>query len=226
MGRRSMTLAALAVALGTGGCVLPVDIDIDGGAYVRGSGRLVSSARSLPPYDAITVAGPVRVLVERTGEEYVELTAEDNLMDFLEMEVRGGVLYLGVERGVSLSPRREILYRVRSYEVLELDASGASSVDLEVGHVPTLWVTVSGASRVAPWGYADEQDLFVSGASRYDAFDLDSYEVRADVSGASLVDVRVSDVLDVAASGASRVRYIGWPEIFADVSGGSTVARY
>jgi hypothetical protein len=225
MGRRSMTLAALA-ALGTGGCVLPVDIDFDGGTHVRGSGHPVSLARSLPPYDAIIVAGPVRVLVERTGEEYVELTAEDNLVDYLEMEVRGGVLYLGVEPGVSVSPRREILYRVWSYEVLELDASGASSVDIEVGHVPTLWVTVSGASRVAPWGDADQQDLFVSGASRYDAFDLHSHEVRADVSGASLVDVRVSEVLDVAASGASRVRYLGWPEVVGDVSGGSTVTRY
>jgi len=225
MGRRPSMAAAVAVTLAMGGCVLPVDIDIDV-AHVRGSGHLASVARHLPPYDAIAVRGPVSVLVERTGDEHVELTAEDNLLDYLEMEVRGGVLHLGVADGVSLAPRREIFYRVRSYEVLELDASRASSVDLEVGHVPTLWVTVSGASRVTPWGDADEQDVFVSGASRYDAFDLDSYEVRAEVSGASLVDVRVSDVLRGSVSGASRVRYIGWPEIRADVSGGSTVSRY
>jgi len=164
--------------------------------------------------------------VDRSGRERVELEAEDNLLDYLEMDVHGGVLRVGVAPGVSLSPRREIVFRVESWEVVELDASQASWVDAEIGRVSKLWISASGASRVGVWGEVDVQELVISGASRLDGFDLDSREARADVSGASLVDVRVSDVLDVVVSGASRVRYVGWPEVFADVSGASAVIHY
>jgi hypothetical protein len=220
-------MGALAALFAVTGCVLPLDIDIhDGWGEVRGNGHVVSASRGVAPFDAIVADGAVRVVVERTGREGVTVTAEDNLLPYLESEVRGGVLYLGPVAGASLSPRREIVFRVESYEVLEIEGSGASALEVEVGWVPEFRVRLSGASTATVWGEADVQHGVLSGASRYDALDLDSFRAGLSLSGASRAMVWARDRLDVEASGASQVRFTGDPWVSARVSGASSVTRY
>lgn len=228
MGRRTRSGGGvvMALALAAGGCVLPVDIDLDGGSEVWGSGRVVHEAWPLPPFDAIEVSGGVRVVVERTGRERVVLTAEESLLPWLDAEVRGGVLYLGPEPGVTLRPGREIVFRVESYEVVEVRASGASAVEVALGWVPELWISASGASSVTAWGEADVQHVTLSGASRFDGLDVDALQAELRLSGASRALVWVRDRLEVDASGASHVRFAGDPWVSARVSGASSVTRY
>jgi hypothetical protein len=227
MRRRTGSLVAGSVALLLGGCVLPLNVTIgDEGTHVRGSGHVVTVTRNVAPFDAIVASGAAQVFVDRTGAEGVEITAEDNLLPYLESEVQGGILYIGIADGVSVAPRHEITFYVETYEVVEVDASGAVSMELEVGRVPQLWVTLSGASRLLAWGDADQQDVVASGASRYDGLDFETRRARIDASGASVADVWAIDRLEVVASGASHVRFRGSPEVWADVSGASTVTRY
>jgi hypothetical protein len=221
------SVAATAV-LALGACVVPVSITIDDDydVRIRGSGHLTTVTRPVSAFDGVSATGPMRVVVERTGFEGVTITAEDNLLPYIVAEVRSGVLVLGQASGVRLDPRREIVVRVESYEVVELVASNAVAMDVEVGWVPELWVTVSGASELVAWGSADKENVTVSGASRFDALDLETGECFIDVSGASDALVWTRDWLEVDASGASRVRFRGNPTVVARTSGGSTVTRY
>ncbi|HKJ02947.1 MAG TPA: DUF2807 domain-containing protein, partial [Longimicrobiales bacterium] len=154
MRRRCSGIGVVGAALALGGCVLPLDIDIDTGTHVRGSGRVVEEVRFVQAFDAIVASGAVRVVVERTGNEGVTISAENNLLPYIRAEVHNGVLELGPEPGVALSPRREIVIYVESYEVVELQASGATHMEVDVGWVEDLRVTVSGASVVEAWGAA------------------------------------------------------------------------
>jgi hypothetical protein len=219
-------MGVLGAALALGGCFLPLDIDIDTGEHVRGSGRVVTEVRVVPAFYAIVAGGAIRVVVERTGHEGVTISAEENLLPYIRAEVHDGVLDLGPEPGVSLSPRREIVVYVESYEVVELQASGATHMEVDLGWVGDLRVTASGASSVEAWGAADRAYVTVSGASRYDALELETLNERANVSGASEARVWVRDRLDADASGASRVRFRGNPVVTARVSGASTVTRW
>jgi len=220
--------SAAAAALTVGACVVPVSITIDDDydVRIRGSGHLVTVARPVSPFDAVYAAGAMRVIVERNGSEGVTVTAEDNLLPYIDTEVQEGILYVSQAPGVRLDPRREIVVRVDSYEVVELNASAAVAMEVEVGWVAQLWVTASGASDLAVWGSADRQDVTVSGASRYDGLDLETDRCFIDVSGASDALVWANDWLEANASGASRVRFRGNPVVVARTSGGSTVTRY
>jgi len=208
------------------GCVLPLDIDIRDGFEVRGNGRVVSAVRPVPAFDAVEASGGIRVVVERTGREVVVVTAEENLLPYLEVSVRGGVLHLGPEPGADLRPRREIVVHVESHEVVELTASGAASMEVELGWIPELWISLSGASALTAWGEADVQHATLSGASRYDGLDVDGLEADLRLSGASQAWVWARDRLDVEASGASHVRFRGDPWVTARVSGASSVTPY
>lgn len=221
--------SAVAVgALSLGACLLPVSITIedDSDVRVRGSGHVVSVFRPVEPFDAVSAEGAVTVIVERTGTEGVTLTAEDNLLPYLRTEVRDGVLRLGPEPGVTLDPRRDIVVRVDAYEVVELSGSGAVAMEADIGWAPELWVVLSGASELVVRGATDRANVTVSGASRYDALQLEVDRCFVNVSGASQALVWAHDRLEADASGASRVRFRGDPVVVARTSGAATVTRY
>ena len=68
-------------------------------------------------------------------------------------------------------------------------------------------------------GRADHLILELSGAAEVDAFDLASKTADIDISGASEVELSVSDELNVDISGAGEVKYKGSPSINQDISG-------
>jgi len=217
-----VTMALMAVT----GCVLPVDIVIGDDFHVRGSGHVIQEARAVPAFDGIEVSHAIEVRLVETGFEGVRVIAEDNLVPHLETRVRGGMLEIRFERGVSVSPRRAVVVEVDAYEVLELRASGASRIEADLAWSPERWVQMSGASSMRLYGAADRLHATLSGASRLAALDFETHRTDVDISGASVAHVWVTDRLDAHASGASHVRFIGWPEVRASVSGASSVAPY
>lgn len=216
---------AVGVLVAATGCILPLDVDLHDGEVV-GNGRVVSAGRALPAFNAIEADGALRVVVERTGREGAVITAEENILPYIQVDVRGGVLRVRPHPGVRLEPRREIVVRVESYEVVELAASGAVALDVELGWVPELWVSLGGASTLTAWGEADDQTVTVAGAAVYDGLDVDSFTTDLRAWGASQALVWVRNRLDVEASGASRVRFRGNPWVSARVSGAASVAPY
>ena len=80
-----------------------------------------------------------------------------------------------------------------------------------------------GASTIKWSGYAKDMQLEVSGASDVEGYGMAVDNLKADVSGASSVDVSVNHFLDAQASGASVIRYKGQPKVKMEASGASSV---
>ncbi len=226
MKRKKRGLVVLGTLIGLSGCVLPLDLAIGDGLHVRGSGRVVTELRSVAPFDGVLATGAVTVRVVENGFEGVRVSAEDNLLPYLETRVSGGMLEIGFRSGVSVSPRRDVLVEVDAYEVVEVRGSGAVHMEAFLGWTPEMRVGLSGASDLLLVGESDRLVVDLSGASRFDG--LEYPVVRADlaVSGASAAFVWARARLDVQASGASHVRFRGRPSIRANVSGASTVTPY
>jgi len=229
-------IGAAAAVLVMEGCVLPLELALDvwtrdapwGGSWgaVRGRGDVVTEARHVPGFGAVSASGPLRVVLERSGEHRVSVTAEENLLPFVETEVHAGVLYLGPVPGVSLDPGKEIVAHVECEEVVEISGSGAAILDADLGWLPELWISLSGEATLTVQGEAERQHATLSGASRLDALDLRSVRADARLSGDSEAWVWVKDRLDVDADGASHLRFRGSPKVDARVSEASSVTRY
>ena len=74
-------------------------------------------------------------------------------------------------------------------------------------------------------GSAVEQDIEVSGSGRYEAAELQSQKVTADISGSGQVEVAVSRELQVDISGSGTVTYSGDPSVSQSVSGSGRVIK-
>ena len=104
-----------------------------------------------------------------------------------------------------------------------LEVSGASELRGDIRMDSGIF-NISGASTVELTGAATDTDLQVSGASTLRLTGFPMRETAAHISGASNAEIEVSDRLDVFLSGASRLAYAGNPSLGPmSVTGGSTL---
>jgi hypothetical protein len=239
MKQHSMGLLALIVLVaGSLACDIPLGV-----RTIRGSGNVVTEERQVSGFDSVALSGVGRVIVTQGDEEALTIETDDNLMRYIETEVRNGTLELGLARNTIPIPSQSIIFRVSVVDLTGLDSSGAGS--FEIGKVDTdrlkvtlsgagdvgvdslsatdLEVTISGAGNVELTGQVEAQEIELSGLGSYNAPDLESRAASVRISGAGNTVIWVLDTLDVTISGAGNVEYFGSPEVTRDVSGAGRV---
>jgi hypothetical protein len=108
---------------------------------------------------------------------------------------------------------------------LSVDLSGSSSLngDIEAGDVS---IDLSGSSEATLSGSGQDLTIDISGSSDLDLVEFPVVDARVDASGTSSATVNASGRLDVDASGASDVYYLGDPTMGTiDTSGESSVEQ-
>jgi len=213
------------------GCILPLSVSVDADASdpdgIRGSGHPVTVSRAVRDFQRIEVSGVGRVVLQRTGRERLRITADDNLVEYIDSEVLDGTLYIRPAKGVNLDPVTELLFDVEAATVHGIGGSGAVGFEVDLDEQPELLVTLSGACALTARGGVDRLDLVLSGATGYRGLDLETRAARVFTSGVAWAEVFVSERLDAYASGVSWIRYAGDPvTVNAYVSGVSSIGPY
>jgi hypothetical protein len=232
------------VALSSLGCVcgriaLPIGV-------ARGSGTVVSEEREIGELTEVELQSFGSVHIKQGERESLRIEAEDNLLRYIETEVRGGKLVIRHRRGTRLVNTMPIDYYVTVRALNAISVSGAGNVDapelkterfavrlsgagnvqIEGLEAEQLKATISGAGGLAiEGGDIQEQEVIISGAGDYRARDLKSREATVRLSGMGSATVHARDRLDVTISGAGSVQYVGDPEVEQQVTGLGRVRR-
>ncbi|HEY9116293.1 MAG TPA: head GIN domain-containing protein [Roseivirga sp.] len=202
--------------------------------------------RDVSGFNALSVSSAFEVEISVGSTESLEIVAEDQYIDDIITEVRGGTLiirlrdtrenrrmrdspkaYLTVKSLERINASGAVALKTRDIlkgKKLDLELSGASVLNIEM-QVEELYIEASGACVINLEGEADEQIVKTSGATVYSAFDLKSENADIRVSGAGSANVFVTGKLDVHASGASSVRYRGGASVSSDASGASSIRK-
>jgi hypothetical protein len=191
----------------------------------KGSGNVAKETRNAMDFSQVDVDGGIfQVEITAQKDFAVEVEADDNLLPLIETEVRGNVLK--IKSSKRIESRNPIIVRISAPNIEDLDASGASKVNLTNLSNENLQIHTSGASKVKVEGTTANLEIKVSGASKIEAENLQSENVSVKASGASNVSVSVSGDLKVNASGASNVSYSGTPKnLDRKTSGASNVRQ-
>ena len=199
-----------------------VDLKVSFGAE-KGSGSVASERRQVSDFSKIDVSHVFHVEISAQGEHAVEVEADDNLLQFIKTEVRGGTLHIELDERVKTSNPMRV--RISAPNIDRVQASGASRVNVANLKNDELAVDTSGASKINVSGETGNLIVDVSGASTIDAGSLSAATANIDASGASHVNVNVADELIADASGASRITYAGSPRVQKSTSGASSVSQ-
>ena len=242
MKRYSMWLALMVVIAASLACAIP-SVGI---RTIKGSGNVVTEERDVSGFDSVALSGFGEVIITQGDEESLTVETDDNLMRYIETQVRGGTLELGFTDDILLRPSKSIIFRLSvidltaldssgagKFEIDELDAdrlevtlSGAGDIRIDSLTATDLVVTVSGAGNIEVAGQVKTQQFNLKALGNYNASDLESQAATVRISGAGSASIWVHDTLDVVISGAGNVEYYGSPDVTQDISGvGSVKSR-
>jgi hypothetical protein len=212
---------------------------------VNGSGVMGQESRAVSGYSGVSFRSEGTVRIERTGTESLLIRAEDNLMQYLVTESRGGMLDLRTAAGVQIDPTMPIEFEATAVTLEDVEligvgdvhATGAAGSRVElmlsgVGDIHALDLTATeldnempGVGDVTVFGTATRQEVNLSGTGNYFGSGLESTDATVTISGQGNVTVRVSGTLNVTISGSGNVFYIGGPVVTSVITGSGRVEQ-
>jgi len=256
--KKAIVAALVALFLTSGllvGCV---------GDIITGSGNLETEEMDFSEFTRVEVSSAFEVEIAQSDSYSVSVTADDNLFDYIQVSKVGETLKIGL-RTVSIQWPATLQANVTmpqlhglnlsgatngtasgftSTENLDIEVSGASSIELAeisagdamlnisgasdvTGDITAgdVNLNVAGASTVQLEGSASDIVVEASGASRVKLGDFTINNADVSLSGASSGTVNLSGRLDADLSGASNLEYIGEPTLGTmNISGASMLS--
>lgn len=243
-----LALAAMLFSCTSAGCVHVNDRhsfnQFGSRSNIKGSGNLVTRTVETPAFRAINASRAVQVIVCDTTDRIV-ITADDNLIDYVETIVSREVLYVSIADSIksftnvhvvvvvpigekltmlsASSAARIATAKALQAEKLKIAASSAAKIDASI-RATVCEIDASSAARIRVAVSADKCVVDATSASRVELIgSADKFE--ADLSSASRIDAESlkTHICEVDASSSSKVTINCSEYLNADVSSAAVV---
>ncbi|WP_120274736.1 head GIN domain-containing protein [Mangrovibacterium diazotrophicum] len=209
---------------------------------IVGNGRPETETRSARYFNELSSSGSFNVYVSQGEERSIEITAESNLLPYIETDFDGDRLRIRTLGMHTLHETYPINIYLVTPDLEELVLSGSGRIETESFAADQFSVVVSGSGEIVTSVNADELDAVISGSGKIflegacgeaemgisgsgiiDAYDLAAGDCKVVVSGSGSAWVNVEDNLDVRISGSGNVHYINFPYVTSSTSGSGQV---
>ena len=193
---------------------------------IDGSGKVVTESRPVAGFTAVRLRGSGRVVIEQTGTESLTVTTDDNLLPYVQSEVKGNTLELGPkELTTSLNPTKDIVFTLHVKTLEALDISGSGDVEAKGLGPDSLRLEISGSGAASVQGSANDLNLTISGSGAYNGAQLASKHATAKVTGSGSAVIAASETLSADVTGSGSIQYVGDPKVTQQVTGSGSVLK-
>ena len=196
------------------------------GTKIEGSGVMKTEVRPVEPFTSIVLTDVESslLIIERTDEESLTITAEENLLPMFISTVKDGVLYLTFAKGNSFHGKRPT-YKVTVKDLRHIHVQGGVAIEASKLESEKLSILVEGAAGGNLSGRVDDLTIEIKGAGMLSAGELKAKRAKVSVQGAGQVTVNASDELDAEVLGTGIIWYIGAPKLKSKVDGLGWIKR-
>lgn len=200
---------------------------------IKGNGNVITKNVITTPYDEIVVAGIFDVTLVKGKVGKISIECEENLAEYIEIEVKGNELKIAAESGYNLVPSRSKAIKVTvpfdrmkaaslsgsgtiqsaetiSEQKFSSSVSGSGTIRLAI-KASDVAASVTGSGDLSLKGTADNLKCSVTGSGDLDASGLQSKTVDAMVKGSGDCQVFCSDSLEARVTGSGDILYRGDP---------------
>ena len=201
---------------------------------VRGSGDVVEETREVRGLDEVRGVANATI-----GDLYIEIgespslriEAEDNLIDYIETDVRGDVLHIETERGVNLRPRDAIEFYLTVPTLESLTVSGTGSAEAPDLAAKRFSVTVSGTGDVQIESLdVNTAELEITGTGGVEIDRLQGARLEVKIGGTGTVTIEDGRVehqeVELSGSGSYEARDLESETAQVEVSGVGTATLW
>jgi len=212
---------------------------------IDGSGKMVQEKRVIQNFSNVTLAGMGDLVMEQGDSEGIDIQADDNLIQYIRVEVNNGKLVIGIQPGITINPSKPISYHLKIKTIDGINLTGSGSIETPgiigrsitvnmsgSGHVKILKVDansitthLSGSGDIEAGGRIQAEDVTIDGAGNYRSADMVSSTAKINISGSGSAYVQALDQLNATISGSGSVHYIGNPVIKQNISGAGLIVQ-
>jgi len=224
-------------------CILLLTVSACDNECITGSGPIVTQTLALDDFSSFTMMGSGRVVLTQGNTQTVRVEGQQNIINQLNRDVRGGHWDIFVEECVRRSDQLTFYItvpaidhvaltgsgRIESTNVIESQAisvilSGSGDIELDID-TDEVDAAISGSGTIDLSGDADYSDLDISGSGSFRAFGMETRESDVTITGSGSCRVLVEDMLRVRISGSGNVYYRGDPQLEVDITGSGKVEK-
>ena len=178
--------------------------DFHNSRTVIGTGDVRSMEVQVPEFNGVTVIGSCNVDIRIGEPQFVELSAQQEVLDVMTYKVVGSVLEISFDPDYNVNSTKEI------------------SADITIPAISYIAVTGSGDFELS----GDKQenlDIHITGAGDVVAYEMEVDNCTINISGTGNCKVWVNHILDVDISGVGMIYVKGDPTITSSISGVGTI---
>jgi len=216
---------------------------------IKGNGKETIISKTTTEYDAIHAGGFFDVELVSGKEGNIKIKGEENLLEFINIEVNDNVLkvYIDKSKQLECSNNKKIVITIPfdkintikfsgsgdiytqnkisgSYLELKLAGSGDMKIDTDAAKVVA---SLAGSGNIVLSGKTADLDLSLAGSGDIDSKSLMANNINAKVAGSGDIIVNSTNKLSAKVTGSGNIQYKGKPESLDKVvSGSGSITSY
>lgn len=213
---------------------------------VKGKGSEITKTVTTAEYDEISVSGSFFVTLIEGTEGTITINAEENLMEYIIVEVKDNALHIRPEKGynISASKGNEIEVTVPIYKISSVSLAGSGDVisnfmmesptlkvnlagsgDIKLGIVAdTIETHLSGSGDIEFKGKAINFNANLAGSGDIEADELEAENSKVSIAGSGDIELFCTNYLEARVSGSGDIVYKGNPKkVDTKISGSGSI---
>ena len=194
---------------------------------VKGSGNAKTIVMAAKPFNRANIAGSVDVdFVMSKSEQVIEVTADDNLIDFVEILYSGDSISISFKDGASFSTCQPIKVNITCPVLDDLKLTGSSDVTVSKMNQEKLNVNIVGSAYITLDGKAGDATFKIKGSADIDAKDLQVDNLEVSISGSGNVKATAKKIARTRISGSGKIKVYGKPNERSSECNGSGKIKF
>jgi hypothetical protein len=213
---------------------------------VRGEGAVVTQDRNVGSFSSVHTHGSFNVTLTDESSNSVKVEAQQNLQEYIVVEVEGSELHIRHKKGYDIRGEKEIVIHVSApaltgiycagsgnvkstntltgSQTFEAKSSGSGNMNLDV-ETSSLKTSIAGSGNITLKGKTNDLEGRIAGSGNIKAKELQSANTSVSISGSGSAEVVATQKLDSKIAGSGDVKYWGDAAVNSKVMGSGSVHK-
>jgi hypothetical protein len=211
------------------------------GKKVKGNGNVVTINRTTSAYDGIKVGGSFNVLLVEGEEGNISIEGEENIIPFIETEVKENTLEIKYQKNTNISTTKRLTVTVTYKDIEKVSLGGSGNITnegtLKINNLSVslggsgnitlnietkeLNTNIGGSGNIELNGTSNELNCSIAGSGSIKAYDLPTNSLTANIAGSGNIRTTVKTKIKAQVVGSGSIYYKGTPKYIDVKSAGS-----
>jgi len=195
---------------------------------VKGNGKVVTEERTVKSFEGVSASAGIDVVITQEEKEFLEVEADENLLEYIITEVNSGILKIHWKKGTNVRSYKKVLVHVTCKNLKSVRASSGADIYCK-GVIKTNELTIT-SSSAADIDLSVEAEIISCKASSGADVELKGKTNKLMTTCSSGADIEAmeieANIVDAKASSGADITVTALKEISASASSGGDITYY